>query len=74
MAIRVTEFIVEHTEFTFSKTKILPRIYTLCLDPNIEVRKISLVCIYKLLNVIDSDVVLLTLEKVKSLGTDRAIN
>ncbi|CAK94318.1 unnamed protein product (macronuclear) [Paramecium tetraurelia] len=74
LGIRVTEFVLENNDYTFSKTKILPRIFVLALDQNIEIRKTTLICIYKTLNVMDTDLVLNSLEKVKALGTDRQLN
>lgn len=74
LALRVTEFIIEHNDYTFTKTKILPRVFALCSDTNIDVRKTTLICIYKLLNVMEAELVLAHLEKVKQLGTNREIN
>lgn len=70
----MTEFVIENNEYTFSKSKILPRLYTLCLDTNIEVRKVALICIYKILRTLESEMVLNTLDKLKAMGTDREIN
>ncbi|CAD8105583.1 unnamed protein product [Paramecium sonneborni] len=74
LGIRVTEFVLENNDYSFSKTKILPRIFVLTQDQNIEIRKTTLICIYKTLNVMDADLVLTSLEKVKALGTDRQLN
>jgi len=74
LGLKITEFVLEHNDYTFSKTKILPRVFTLCVDNNIEIRKTALVCVYKTLNVMDADVVLNSLEKIKSMGTDRELN
>lgn len=51
----MTEFVLENNDYTFSKTKILPRIFSLTIDANIEIRKTTLICIYKTLNVMDAD-------------------
>lgn len=77
IAVRVTPYIVKNSDYTFTKTKvlylylsqILPRIMNLCCDTNADVRKISLICILKIIDVIDRnylcDQVLTVLDKVK---------
>ena len=77
-ALKNVEFLAKKLDYGQIKTKILPRILMLCVDNNIEVRKTAILCLSKTYSIFDrttiNDQILNTLEKVRKMGNNQAIN
>lgn len=77
-ALKNVEFLTKKLEYSQIKTKILPRILMLCVDNNIEVRKSAILTLQKTFTIFDrttiNDQILTTLEKVRKMGNNQAIN
>ena len=70
IALRVSDYIVKNIDYNYTKSKLLPKILVCVLDKNVDVRKMALICLFNVLELIDrqtiNEQVLNTLEKLKA--------
>ncbi len=53
IALRVSDYIVKNIDYNYTKSKLLPKILTCVIDKNADVRKIALICLYNILDLLD---------------------
>jgi hypothetical protein len=72
------EFLSKKFDYQFIKTKLLPRLLNMMGDKTYDIRKYSLIALYKIMGVFDahtiSDQILVGLDKSRKMGTDPFIN
>jgi hypothetical protein len=78
LALKKAEFLSKKFDYQFVKTKLLPRLLNMMGDKTYDIRKYSLIALYKIMGLFDaqtvSDQILVGLEKNRKMGTDPFIN
>lgn len=78
LALKKIEYLSRKFDYQFLKTKILPRLLNLINDKTYEIRKYSLIALYKTMSMYDaqtvSDQIIPGLEKNRKAGTDPFVN
>lgn len=78
LALKKVEFLSKKFDYQFLKTKLLPRLLNMMGDKTYDIRKYSLIALYKIMALFDaqtvSDQILVGLEKNRKMGTDPFTN
>lgn len=78
LAISKTEYLIKYLDYNMTKSQLIPRVLSVCVDNNVGIRKKGLTCLKKIYANIDkatiNEQVLGTLQKVRKIGNDSELS